>query len=77
MEREHGMDPEIKQFFKRIINTLSYGLLWLITVVAAGIYFRLGWHEDKPVVYTFLFYIAAAVSLFFLLRYYYQLWRKQ
>lgn len=76
MEHEQGMDPEIKQFFRRIINTLSFGMLWLMAVATAGIYFKLAWQEGRPVVYTVLFYIVAAASLFFLLRYYYQIWRK-
>jgi hypothetical protein len=73
---EQGWDPEVKRFFKKIISTISYGLLWMMSVATAGIYFRLGWQGDKPLVYTILFYSIAAVSFFLLLRYYYNLWRK-
>ena len=74
---EQGMGPEVRKFFRKILNTLSYGLIWLIAVVTAGIYYKLGWRaDDKPVIYVILFYIAAVVSLFFLLRYFYKLWKE-
>lgn len=73
---EQGWDPEVKRFFKKIISTISYGLLWLMTVATAGIYFRLAWQDGRPLIYTILFYVAAAVSFFILLRYYYTIWKK-
>jgi hypothetical protein len=73
---EQGWDPEIKIFFKKILSTISFGLVWLIAVVSAGIYYKLGWQGDKPLIYVILFYIVAITSFFFLLRYYYRLWKK-
>lgn len=73
---EQGWDPEVKKYFKKILSTISWGLIWLIAVVSAGIYYKLGWKESKPILYVALFYIAAITSFFFLLRYYYRLWKK-
>jgi hypothetical protein len=73
---EQGWDPEIKRFFRKIINSLSYGLLWLIAVVTAGIYFKLGMREDKPLIVVILFYACAVASLLVLLRYYYKIWKE-
>ena len=38
---ERGWDPEIKRFFIKLINSISLGLLWLMTGVTAGLYFGL------------------------------------
>lgn len=73
---EQGWDPEIKKYFRKIISTISFGLIWMIGVVAAGIYYKLGWKEDKPVICVILFYAGAIISLLLLLRYYYRLWKK-
>lgn len=71
------MDPELRKFFQKIMSTLSYGLLWMIAMATAGIYFKLGWKTgDKPAIYVILFYAVALASLFLLLRYYYKLWKK-
>jgi hypothetical protein len=73
---ESGWDPEVKKYFRKILSTISYGLIWLISIVYAGIYYKLAWQEDKPIIYVILFYAAAAVSFFFLLFYFYRLWKK-
>ena len=73
---ESGWDPEVVKYFRKILSTISYGLIWLIAMVYAGIYNKLAWQEDKPLIYVVLFYIVAAVSFFFLLLYYYRLWKK-
>ncbi|MEI9943710.1 MAG: hypothetical protein WDN26_05760 [Chitinophagaceae bacterium] len=73
---EQGWDPEVKKFFLRILNTISMGLIWLITAVAAGIYNKLAWKGDRPIIFVILFYTVAAISLFFVIRYIYRLWKK-
>lgn len=72
---EQGWDPDVKKFFRKIINTISFGLIWLMTVVTAGLYFKLGYRTDKPV-YMIIYYSATLITLFFLLRYYYRIWKK-
>jgi hypothetical protein len=69
---EQGWDPEVKKFFLRIINTVSWGLLWLMACVTAGLYFQLGYGKGFT---TVLFYILMAATLFFLLRYYFKIWK--
>ena len=73
---EQGWDPEVKRYFRKIISSFSYGLLWLVTAVTAGLYFGLAFRNDVPVLVNILFYIYLSASLFFLLRYYYRVWRK-
>jgi hypothetical protein len=73
---EQGWDPEVKQYFRKIISSFSYGMLWLMSGVTAGLYFGLAYRSDVPVLYNILFYLFLAVTLGLLLRYYYHLWRK-
>lgn len=74
---EQGWDPEVKKYLRKVIQTISLGLLWLMTGVTAGIYFELGYTNGKPVTGTILFYTAMAVSLLLLIRYLYKMWKKQ
>jgi hypothetical protein len=72
---EQGWDPEVKQFFKKIMSTISMGLLWLMAVATAGIYFELAWQGNRPIIVPIAFYVVATVSLLALIRYFYRLWK--
>ena len=73
---EQGWDPEIKKYFRKIISSFSFGLLWLMSAVTAGLYYRLAYRSDISVVYVILYYVGLLGSLLLLLRYYYRLWKK-
>jgi len=70
------MDPEVKKYFKKIINSLSVGLLWLLFNVTAGIYFKLGFIEKKVSAGNIMFYTFLPASLLLMLFYFYKLWKK-
>jgi hypothetical protein len=71
---EQGWDPEVRKYFRKVMSTIGYGLLWMMAVLTAGLYFGLAHHPVT--MYSVIFYIAFAVTLFLLLRYYYRVWRK-
>lgn len=73
---EQGWDPEVKRYFRKIINSFSMGLLWLMSAVTAGLYFGLAYRKDISVVFVILYYAFLLISLLLLLRYYYKLWSK-
>jgi len=73
---EQGFDPDIRKYFFKIINSLSWGFLWLFASLTAGIYFRLAYKTQRPLAYTVIFYIICLVSLLALLRYFYRTWKK-
>jgi hypothetical protein len=73
---ERGWDPEVKRYFRKIIYSFSYGMLWLMGAVTAGLYYRLAYRDDVPLVYVILFYAGFVLSLGLLIRYYYRLWKK-
>ncbi len=73
---ESGMDPEVRRYFRKIVNSFSLGLLWMALNVTAGIYFELAYTNGRPLIFTLLFYAALLLSLAWLLRYYYRTWKK-
>lgn len=74
-EYNTGMDPEMKRYFKKIINSFSFGALWLIGIFTLGIFFQLAIIKNVIRWYNILFYVTLVTSLFFLLRYYYKQWK--
>lgn len=73
---EQGWDPEVKNYFRKILNTISFGLIWMMTMAALGLYFGFAYAGDKPIIYPILFYSFMSVTFFFLIRYYYNTWKK-
>lgn len=74
-EYNSGMDPEIKRYFRKILNSFSWGALWLLSIATSGIFFRLGIVSNGIQWYHVLFYVILIASLFFLMRYYYKSWK--
>jgi hypothetical protein len=72
---EQGWDPEIKKFFKKIILSISLGLMWMMASATAGLYFGLAYSNGRPVIYTILFYTVVAITLFLLILYLYKTWK--
>lgn len=71
---EQGWDPDVKKYLRKVLNTIGYGLLWLMAALTAGLYFGLAHHSDT--LYSVIFYAGFVSSLFLLIRYYYRIWRK-
>ena len=73
---EQGWDPDVKKYFRKILHSVCYGLLWLMSSATAGIYYHLAYRDEKPLIYIVLFYTGAFLGLILLLRYYYRTWKK-
>jgi len=71
-----GFDPEVSRYFKKIINSLFTGLMWLFINITAGIYFELAYSKRYPAYVHILFFVWLAMSLVLLLWYYYKVWSK-
>lgn len=69
------MDPEVKKYFLKIISSFCMGLLWMFSIVTAGLYFKLALVGKSWLWYNALFYILFFLSFLLLLRYYYRVWR--
>lgn len=74
---EQNWDPEVKNFFVKILNSIALGLFWMMACATAGIYFKLGYINSNPLVYTVLFYAGMFISLFLFLRYLYKTWKNR
>ncbi len=70
-------DPDVKKFLLKVLNSFSLVLLWMMACITAGIYFKLGYTNGKPVIYTILFYAGMVISLLFLVRYLYKTWKTE
>ena len=57
---EQGWDPEVKKYFVKILNSISIGLLWLMAMVTAGLYFQLGYRTNKPAFFNVLEHLGYA-----------------
>ncbi|MBL7738364.1 MAG: hypothetical protein JNK14_04040 [Chitinophagaceae bacterium] len=71
-----GWDPEIKQFFKKILYSVCTGLLWLLTMLTLGLYYGLAYRSDISVIYIILFYLLFVATMVLLMRYLYRLWNR-
>ena len=69
------MDPEMARYFKKILNSFSMGLLWMMAASTAGLYFGLALFRDGVQWYNIAFYALLILSFAGLLWYYYKMWR--
>jgi hypothetical protein len=70
-----GMDPEMKRYFMKIMNSFSLALFWLLSVSTLGLFFGLGIARNGIKWYNVVFYLFALGSLAGLLYYFYKAWR--
>jgi hypothetical protein len=72
-----NIEPEVKDFLKRIIWSLFLGLSWLMLTMTLGIYFGLLFPGERLGIGNLLFYVFAGVSLFFVIRLLIRTWKKK
>lgn len=76
-EYNTGMDPEVKRFFRKIMATVGVGLLWIMLMAVAGLYLRLGYFVHGLDWYNGIFYTVLLVTLVFVLRFLFNVWRRK
>lgn len=65
----------VKGYFRKIMNSFAVGLLWMLSVMTAGFYFRLAFVGESMQWYNFLFYVLFSCSFAALLWFYYKMWK--
>jgi len=70
-----GMEPDIRAFLIKVLNSIAMGLVFLLLNITLGIYFKLGIPEQGLRWYHILYYVFLLFSLYLLLRYYIRLWK--
>jgi len=76
-EYNQGWDPDVKKYFRKILNSFGLGALWLLVITTMGLAFRLGIVENGLRWYNVLFYVIFLVSLSLLVLFFYRAWRKK
>lgn len=71
---EQGWDPDIRQFFIRLLNGIARTLAWVIFAVTAGLYYEMAIPGRHALMLTLIFYMVLAVTFFLLVRYLYRNW---
>jgi|688.fasta_scaffold1483692_2 hypothetical protein len=69
------MEPEVKAFLLRIINSLSMVLLWMMLNMTAGIFYGLAFFEESPSVANILYWCFCLISFVALLAYLRNKWK--
>lgn len=69
------MDPEVKKYFLKILNSFVFGFIWMFSAAIAGLYFKLGILNDAVQWYNILFYVLLLLTFLLLLRFYYYCWK--
>jgi hypothetical protein len=72
-----GMEPDVKDFLVRIVNSLAMAMLWLLINMTIGIYFQFAFFEDKPLLGNYIFYAWFLLSLALLLFYFRKKWKER
>ncbi len=76
-EYNTGMDPEVRRFFRKIMATVGAGLLWIMLMAVAGLYFKLGYFVNGLDWYNGIFYFVFFITLILVLRFLYNVWRRR
>ncbi|HZH95532.1 MAG TPA: hypothetical protein VEY06_06580 [Flavisolibacter sp.] len=71
-----GFDPEVTKFFKKIVSSFSFGMIWMLAMSTAGLYFRLALVDENVRWYNVVFYFIFLATLFLLIRYLYRTWKE-
>lgn len=70
-----NIEPDVKKFFAKIVNSLAIGLLWLFINSTIGIAFNLAFFENAPTIGNYIFYGWFLISLILLIRFYRKKWK--
>ena len=70
-----GIEPEVKDFLKRVMQTVSTGMLFLLVHMTFGLYLNWGFYENNIKLGNVIYYLFFAGSFAGLIYYYYKLWK--
>lgn len=70
-----GMEPDAQEFLKRIIQTVSMGILFLLIHMTIGLYLNWAFFEGRPHIGNILYYLFFLASFAGLIYFYYRLWK--
>ena len=74
-QNERGWEPGVKKLFLKIIRSFTWGLIWMMSGVMLGLYYKLGYLGRRPIIYPILFYAGMLITLVILVRYLLRIWK--
>lgn len=69
------MEPEVREFLVKIMQSISMGLVWLLINMSIGIYYGYAFFEGSPMMSNYIYYIAFLASLIALILYLKKKWK--
>jgi phosphatidylglycerophosphate synthase len=70
-----GIEPEVKDFLRRVMQTVSVGMLFLLIHMTFGLYLNWGFYEGQISIGNIIYYIFLLTSFAAMIYYFYQLWK--
>ena len=70
------MEEDITKIFRKIVKTLSAGILWLLVNMSIGIYFGWMFFYASITIGNIIFYVFMLSTLVFLIYYLKKVWRE-
>ncbi len=72
-----GVEPEVRDFLKKILQSVFFGLFWMMLNMTLGIFFGWMFVGERLNAGNICFYLFAAGSLAWLVRFYYRTWKNK
>ena len=69
------MEPDVKEFLIRIMQTISMALVWLLINMSVGIYYGFAFFEQRPSLGNYIYYVCFLLSFAWLIHYFKKKWR--
>lgn len=69
------MEPDVKEFLLRIVQTISMAIVWLLINMSVGIYFGFAFFDDTPSLGNYIYYVWFVVSFGSLIFYFKKKWK--
>jgi hypothetical protein len=70
-----GLDPQTKRYFRKILSSFFTGIFWMLIMSTLGFFFGMAIVDGGWRWYNTVFYVLFATSLFWIIRYYYRMWK--
>jgi len=72
-----GIEPEVKDFLRRVMQTVSVGMLFLLVHMTFGLYLNWGFFEEQITLGNIVYYIFLLGSFAGMIYYFYLLWKER
>ncbi len=69
------MEPDVREFLLKIVQTLSTTLLWMLVNMSIGIYFGFAFFEGSPGLWNIIYYVWFISSFCGLIFYFRKKWK--